>query len=208
MCGMRRCDDISVLWGAVALALAASSPAAAKPKPVDSWGRANVDYATYRNDSLECGLLGYSADVSQTEQARMFAAASRQLESIDNSNYAGSGAMPSASVGSGGSQGGVQVPDVSTAAAMSRGVEQARQYEQVRRSIRPERRMEELKRGMTAIVEDCLRERGYTQFRLTDEQREALSRLRKGSDARREYLHSLASNRAVLETQVLPQDAS
>jgi hypothetical protein len=200
---MSRGNDISVLLGAAALALTAS-PAAAEPKPVDSWGRANVDYETYRNDSLECGLLGYSADVSQTEQARMFAAATRQMESIDNSNYTSPGATAAASVGSGGSQGGVQVPDVSTMAATSRGVEQARQYEQVRRSIRPERRMEELKQGMVAVVEDCLRERGYVRFRLTDDQREALSRLDRGSDERRQFLHSLASNAAVLDAQALP----
>jgi hypothetical protein len=207
MCGMSRGNDISVLLAAAALALTAS-PAAAEPRPIDSWGRANVDYETYRNDSLECGLLGYSADVSETEQARMFVAATRQMESIDNSNYASPSATAAASVGSGGSRGGVQVPDVSTMAVTSRGVEQARQYEQVRRGIRPERRMEELKRGMTAIVQDCLRERGYVQFRLTDEQREALSKLRRGSDERREFLHSLASDRAVLEAQVLPQAAS
>ncbi len=204
---MSRGNDISVLLGAAALILTAS-PAAAEPKPVDSWGRADVDYETYRNDALECGLLGYSADVSQTEQARMFVTATRQLESIDNTNYAGPGATAAAAVGGGGSQGGVQVPDVSSAAMVSRGVEQARQYEQVRRSIRPERRMEELKRGMTAVVEDCLRERGYVQFRLTDEQREALSKLRRGSDERRQFLHRLASNLAVLDAQGLARARS
>jgi len=204
---MSRGNDISVLLGAVALTLTAT-PAAAKPRPVDSWGRAHVDYETYRNDSLDCGLLGYTADVSETEQAQLFVTATRQLEAIDNTNYAGPGATAAAAVGGGGSRGGIQVPDVSSAAAVSRGIEQARQYEQVRRSIRPERRMEELKRGMTAIVEQCLRDRGYVQFRLTEDQRRALSRLRRGSDARREFLHRLASNPEVLAAQALPQDRS
>jgi hypothetical protein len=203
MCAVNRGNDMFVLLGTLALALTAA-PAAAEPRPVDSWGRANVDYETYRNDSLECGLLGYSADVSQTEQARLFVTASRQMESIDNTNYAAPSAPAAAAVGSGGSQGGVQVPDVSTMAATSRGVEQARQYEQVRRSIRPERRMDELKRGMVAVVEACLRERGYVRFRLTEDQRETLSRLDRGSDERREYLHGLASSAAVLDAQALP----
>jgi hypothetical protein len=203
MFGMSRGNDISVLMGAIALALTAT-PAAAEPKPVDSWGRAGVDYDTYRNDSLECGLLGYSADVSQTEQARMFVTATRRMESIDNTNYASPSATAAASVGGGGSRGGVQVPDVSSMAATSRGVEQARQYEQVRRSIRPERRMDELHRGMVAVVEDCLRERGYVRFRLTDDQREMLSRLDRGSDERRRFLHGLASNADVIEAQALP----
>lgn len=203
---MSRRNETYVLWGAVALAVAAS-PAAAKPRPVDSWGRANVDYETYRNDALECGLLGYTADVSQTQQAQDFVRATRQLESIDNTNIAAP-STTAASMGSGGSTGGIFPPDVSSAAAAAPGVEQARRYEQVRRSIRPERRMAELRQGMTVIVEDCLRGRGYVQFRLTDEQRETLSKLDRGSDERREFLHGLASNRTVLEAQVLPQAAS
>jgi hypothetical protein len=203
---MNRRNDISVLCGAFALALTAS-PAAGKPKPVDTWGRANVNYETYRNDALECGLVGYYADVSQTEQARMFVGATRQLESIDNTNLAAPSAT-AASMGSGGSQGGDQSPNVASSAAAGAGIEQARRYEQVRRGIRPERRMDELKQGMTAMVEDCLAARGYIQFRLTDDQREALSRLDRGSDERRHYLHSLASSAEVLESQALAPEAS
>ncbi len=92
MCGMSHRNDISVLL-AIAAALAAT-PAVAQPKPVDSWGRAGVAYETYRNDSLECGLLGHNADVSQTEQAQAFAGATRQLESVDNTNYVPANATP------------------------------------------------------------------------------------------------------------------
>ena len=180
MCAMGYRNDISVLL-VFATALAAS-PAAAEPRPVDSWGRAGVAYETYRNDSLECGLLGYNADVSQTEQAQAFVTATRRLEAIDNSGF---------SAGS---------PDLA--------VEQARRYEQVRSSIRPEKRMDELKQGMTGVVEDCLRERGYVQFRLTDEQREMLSHLDRGSEERREFLYRLASNPEVLAAQPLPPAAS
>jgi len=184
---MRRVNDISVLSGAVALAFAAT-PAAAEPKPVDSWGRAGVDYETYRTDSLECGLIGYYADVSQTEQAQAFVTATRQLEAVDNPNYASPGA---------------------TAADVAYlGAEQGRRYEQIRRSIRPEQAMRALKNGMIAVVEDCLKERGYVQFRLTEDQREALSQLDKGSDARREFLYRLAANPAVLEAQALAHPPS
>src|SRR6478752_5768607 len=156
MCGMSYRSDISVL-AAIAVGLA-GTPATATPLQVDSWGRAGVAYETYRNDSLECGLLGYNADVSQTEQAQAFVTATRQFEAIDNPNF---------SAGS---------PDLA--------IEQARRYEQVRRSIRPEKRMDELKQGMVGVVEECLRERGYVQFRLTDEQRETLSHLDRGSEER------------------------
>ena len=183
---MSRRSDISVLC-AVVMALVAS-PAGAEPKPVDSWGRAGVDYETYRTDSLECGLVGYSADVSQTEQARMFVGATRQLETVDNPNYVPPGATPEDMV------------------AMN--AEQARRYEQIRRGIRPQQRMKELKQGMVSVVEDCLRERGYVQFRLTDDQRESLSHLDRGSDERRQFLHALASNPEVLSAQALPPAAS
>src|SRR5688572_15500666 len=92
MCAMGHRNDISVLL-AIAAAFA-GTPAAAEPRPVDSWGRAGVSYEAYRNDSLECGLVGYYADVSQTEQARSFVAATRQLETVDNPNYASPSATP------------------------------------------------------------------------------------------------------------------
>lgn len=177
---MRRVNDISVLWGAVALALMAT-PAAAKPKPVDSWGRAGVDYDTYRNDSLECGLVGYYADISETEEAQAFVDASRQLEAVDNANYVS--------------------PSASSAQALDQMVMQARQYDQIRRSIRPEQKMRALKYGMEAVVQDCLKERGYVRFRLTEEQRKTLAKLDRGSDERRRFLHGLASDPAVLEAQ-------
>jgi hypothetical protein len=183
---MAKRGDISVLV-ATAAALAAT-PAAADPRPVDSWGRAGVAYETYRNDSLECGLAGYYADVSETQQAQAFVGASRQMEAVDNSNYVSPGA--------------------NAAQVMDGTVLQARQYDQIRRGIRPERRMRELKHGMEAVVEDCLKERGYVQFRLTDDQREMLSHLDRGSDARREYLYSLASNAEVLDAQAVPPGAS
>jgi hypothetical protein len=172
---------------AIAVALG-PVPAMAEPQPVDSWGRANVDYETYRKDSLECGLQGYTADVSETAQAKAFVGATRQLESVDNSNFV--------------------APNASPQEAASAWAGQAQRYEQIRRGIRPERQMLELKQGMTAVVGECLRRRGYVQFRLTDEQSAALAKLDKGSDARREYLHGLASNAELLNAQALPPPKS
>jgi hypothetical protein len=166
-----------------ALALGAT-PALADQPPVDSWGRANVDLETYRKDSLECGLQGYYADVSQTTQAKDFVRATRQMQSVDNTNSVSPGASPQ------------QAADVF--------VGQAQQYDQIRRGIRPEKRFEELKEGMTAVVGECLRRRGYVRFRLTVEQSAALAKLHKGSDERRAYLHSLAADAEVLKAQALP----
>ena len=183
---MRRQNAICGLC-AITLALG-STTAAANPKPVDSWGRASVDLETYRKDSLECGLQGYFADVSQTTQAKAFVGATRQMQSVDNTNFVSPGA--------------------SAVEAASAFVSQAQQYERIRHGIRPEQRMLELKQGMTALVGECLRRRGYVKFRLTDEQSAALAKFHKGSDERRLYLHDLGADPAVLRAQALPTPAS
>jgi hypothetical protein len=54
-------------------------------------------------------------------------------------------------------------------------------------------------------LEDCLVERGYVKFELTDEQYTALKRLEPGSAERRAYLHSLASDPAVLAAQAIAE---
>jgi len=51
--------------------------------------------------------------------------------------------------------------------------------------------------------DQCLLERGYTHFRLTSEQRAQLATLPQDSEARRDYLHHLASDPAVLAAQAI-----
>jgi hypothetical protein len=53
------------------------------------------------------------------------------------------------------------------------------------------------------ILDKCLRERGYVQIRLSDEQRHSLSRLKRHSAARTNYLHSIDSDPAVIDQQRL-----
>jgi hypothetical protein len=52
-------------------------------------------------------------------------------------------------------------------------------------------------------LDDCLVQRGYRQFRLTDAQRARLDALSAGSDARQKYLYGLARDPAVLAAQGL-----
>jgi hypothetical protein len=54
-------------------------------------------------------------------------------------------------------------------------------------------------------LESCLVERGYVKFELTDEQDAMLRTLEQGSDERRAYLHSLASDPVVLAAQMISQ---
>lgn len=58
---------------------------------------------------------------------------------------------------------------------------------------------------LQAALDACLVDRGYVKFRLTDEQYRALKRLEAGTLERRMYLHSLASDPAVLASQSLSE---
>ena len=53
------------------------------------------------------------------------------------------------------------------------------------------------------VLGRCLRERGYRQFRLTAQQIKTLDGLQRGSEARRTYLHRLASDPVVMAHQSL-----
>ena len=75
--------------------------------------------------------------------------------------------------------------------------------ERIRSGARSEKHIGDLKLAMLGIVERCLVDRGYSRFALTAEQRKALRKLRKGSDQRHAYLHSLASDPIVLEQQAI-----
>ena len=58
---------------------------------------------------------------------------------------------------------------------------------------------------MRNALEGCLAGRGYVKFELTDEQYGVLKELEPGSLERRSYLHSLASDPAILEAQALSE---
>jgi hypothetical protein len=169
----------ALLAAAVSLTLAPAPAAAAVP--MDTWGKAGVSFEEYRDDAVTCGRTAHYADVSDTEQARLFVQASRRLEAADDSGVGNPGASPEED--------------------LYRMAQLGARSEQIRSSIRPEKRMEELQNALVSIVERCLEERGYSRFRLTAEQQQALNRLDKGSPERHRFLHALASDESVLESQ-------
>ena len=166
---------------ALLLAAALAVPGAAAPKPQESWGKADVSFETYRTDAVECGRLAYYADVSNTEQAKLFVSASRRLEAADDH--------------------GMGVPSATSEMELQRMVGLAARSEQIRAGIRPEKRMKELHVALVDVVETCLEQRGYSRFTLTEEQRDALGKLKKGSPERHRFMHSLASDADVLRAQ-------
>jgi len=153
------------------LIAAAASAATAAPAPQVSWGKAGITLEQYRQDSLECGLKGHYTDVSQTQDAKVLARASGQLENLPSTLDPMDYAVTSGHI-------------VATA--------------------RPDLRFRNVKNTLESATAQCLVERGYSRFTLTEDQRSALKKLKAGSDQRRAYLYSLASNPAVLQNQRLP----
>jgi hypothetical protein len=170
---------------AVSLLGLAATLAGAAPAPEDSWGKGGVSLAQYRQDAIDCAVQGYSLDISKTEDAQEFVRATRELESIP-------GGMIVQNIGSSPATNSVDV--VSWAGIQQHIVD----------SIRPEERFKNIKAMQVAATDQCLISRGYSKFRLTDDQRRQLKHLKFGSDQRRVYLYSLATNPAVLQSQREP----
>ncbi len=158
------------------------------PAPEKSWGKPGISLDQYRKDSVECGVQGYYTDVSKTEDAQALVRASRQLDTVTAGAIA-----PNTPAGG---------PTNSTTVDL---MDQALQYAQTQQhiveSVRPEERYRNIKKDLISNTQRCLVQRGYSQFRLTDDQRRRLRKLKFGSEERRAYLYSLATNPAILETQ-------
>jgi hypothetical protein len=68
---------------------------------------------------------------------------------------------------------------------------------------RPEQRFREIAALQKSTVATCLTDLGYVRFRLTEDQREHLEKLRAGTPERHAYLHGLASDPKILSTQAI-----
>ena len=182
---MRRLFAVSLL------ALVITCPAVSAPAPKESWGKPGITLDQYRQDSVDCGLYGYYTDISKTEDAKAFVNASRQLDAVTTGGMA-----PSTTGGS------------STGPASTDSIDQAAQYaatqQRIVANVRPEERFHSIKQQLVSKTEQCLMVLGYSKFALTEEQRHALRKMKAGSEQRREYLYSLASNPAVLQSQKIP----
>lgn len=163
-------------------ALLIGTSATSAPAPKESWGKAGITLAQYRHDALDCGLRGYYTDISKTDDAKAFVNASRQLDTLTNG-----GSTP--------------VPTTDPAAAMDQAVQYANQQQHVVDSVHADERVRNIKKMLVSNDEQCLINKGYSRFALTDGQRHTLSKLKAGSDRRRLFLYTLASDPSVLQNQ-------
>jgi hypothetical protein len=174
-------------WLVMTAALLAGAAGARMVSAGDAktWGKPGVSLDQYRADGLACARLAAATDLTGTDPARALVIASRLIDN-DPTVSAGPTAGPMGSA-----QAGADVVGIAGSTA------------RIVQTIGPQRQI--LKAGdiMKARLETCLSRRGYVKFKLTGEQRKRLRRFKEGSDARRSYLHSLASDPAVLERQKL-----
>ena len=183
---MNRCRKIrraSRDWRFLACAVALSWPSAnASAKvsaPLTIWAKADVGYDQFSAEALECGMQGLAVNIDNTEEVKTLARASEQLEALDTSAQAALS----------------QDNGLDTAARV------AAQQQTVIAATRPDQQYAGIKEKMFKVVRACMLQRGYTKIVLTEDQRNAYSELKGGADARRAYIHKLASDPHVLATQ-------
>src|SRR5215204_5535505 len=61
-------------------------PAQAADAPRFSWGKAGVDYETYRNEAYDCAVAGLNTDISGSKPVEAIRAADSQLAALEARN--------------------------------------------------------------------------------------------------------------------------
>ena len=69
-------------------------------------------------------------------------------------------------------------------------------------------RFRSIKQLQQSTVDACLASRGYSKFRLTDQQQSGLKKLKAGSVERHKFLYRLGSDAHVLTSQSVATDAA
>jgi hypothetical protein len=156
---------------------AGSAAAAALPEP-HGWAKPNISYLQFRTDTVECG---YAA--AQTKMTDIV----KGPPSVPTIAVT----APSAHAGTGPASG--MSPD--TLDLLETYVQNYQQY-----TVVVERQVSE---RVQAELDKCLKDRGYSPFRVTSDEMAHLRRLKKGTRERYQYIYSLAVDPKVLATQGL-----
>ncbi|HEX5183063.1 MAG TPA: hypothetical protein VFW19_07910 [Allosphingosinicella sp.] len=161
--------------------LATTAVAAEAPRNM-SWGKAGVSLDQYRTDAAECAYQAVSLDVSGTQAAHMLVRASRELDQVADTAWMDLPSFGSAPMSGIGGNGGIA-------------------WQQTINKYRPGEQFAAIRDLQYRTLTSCLSGRGYSRFQLTADQAAQLRHLKRGSDARRAYLHGLASDPQVMERQ-------
>ncbi len=169
--------------------------------PVTAWGKKDVTMLEYRTDGGQCAVMAATGKDS-SNAANSAGGISGQNTSAPTQAASGSANAGSGGAGTGGSassnlptQSGGAYRDSASADFVNRAAMQQRTQEMAEQRARNE------------ALKSCLASRGYVEFSLTPEQRAQLSKLKQGSDERREYLYKLGTDPTVLKGQAVSSPA-
>lgn len=185
-------------WRLLACVAALSSPsvnASAKVSaPQTIWAKADVSQEQFSADALECGMQGLAVNIDNTEEVKTLAQASKQLEAMDASAQAAL-SQDAAQFGQPG------LDTIRVHNGLDIAARQAADQQTVIAATRPKEQYAGIKEKMFKVVRKCMLKHGYAKIVLTEDQRREYSEMKGGADARRAYVHKLASDPHVLETQ-------
>jgi hypothetical protein len=176
-------EDMTMRITTILLALTLS--ACATPAAMTSWGKPGVSLVDYRLDSAQCIIEASGSGSSQGTDANGNPKPDNQTSDTSGSRGGTNGPGGLASGGAIVYSGSASPEDANQAAMQQRAQEM------------------NAKRAQKLGMERCLASRGYRQFKLTPEQSAKLASLPEGSAERREYLHKLGSDPAVVTAQSL-----
>ena len=169
------------ILGMVGAAMLAAPPVSAAGKAKDvSWGKADISFDDYRRDAYQCAAQTFGVTLHLTPQT------TRDLDIIANGTILGLIAYRD-----------LVPPEVALSPSNVR-FYSTKYVETYRHATRVD-----FTEQLQTILDACLVERGYRQFRLTDAQKDRLRRLDQGSAERARYLYGLGSNADVLATQAI-----
>lgn len=141
-----------------------------------SWGKPGVSFEAYRIDAGMCTYEAMRKDVSGTPAAKTMVRASRTLDGATNAIEHSTGAW----VGS----------DVLS-------------MKRLELTYRIDKQFDEIRDVQYQALRSCLIDRGYTPFRLTDDQARHLSRFDHRDMDRQRYLYRLGSDASILNAQAI-----
>lgn len=186
--------NLRLLACVTVLAVPVTGVSAKVSAPSTIWAKAGVGREQFSADALECGMQGLAVNFDNTEEVKTLARASEQLEAID--------ASAMAALTDGSSQfGRPDLDSVRVQNGLDVAARKAADQQTVIATAQPEQQYARIKEMMFTVVRKCMLKLGYAKIVLTADQRNEYSSMKGGADARRNYIHQLASDPQVLETQ-------
>lgn len=160
---------------------ALAAPPTYKDLRTTSWGKPGVSLEDYRADAIACATDAVNLDITQTAVGQRLVTQQKAMAQLSQELWMWAPARNSAYRGG-----------YTPASAI------------IRAHIPGEPvTFDDISGVQYGALDRCLIGKGYQQFKLTAGQAETLRHLKHGSDARRSYLHSLASDPQVMKQQGL-----